>query len=110
MGLEKTPKQWLEGIMQPIYKKGNKRHPLNYRGIALLNTVSKIYETVMYNRIYTWCEENGIVQEEQGGFRDERGCVDQIFILCSILKSRRNKLTYCCYIYLKKTYDTVWRT
>merc|ERR1712039_1034823 len=47
--LEKTPKQWLEGIMHPIYKKGDKRDPLNYRGIALLNTISKIYESILHN-------------------------------------------------------------
>merc|ERR1719273_111544 len=108
--LEKSPKQWLEGIMHPIYKKGDKRDPLNYRGIALLNTISKIYEAILNNRLYRWCEDNDIILEEQGGFREERGCADQIFILSSILKSRKKKKTYCCYIDLKKAYDTVWRT
>ena len=52
----------------------------------------------------------GIIQEEQGGFRPERGCPEQIFILKSILKRRKYGTTYCCYIDVKKAYDSVWRT
>merc|ERR1711994_814369 len=105
--LEKTPRQWLEGIMHPIYKKGDKRDPLNHRGIALLNTTSKIYEAILYNRIYKWCENKGIILEEQGGVREERGCIDLIFVPSSILNSRKRKKTYCCYIDLKKAYETL---
>ena len=106
---EETPKQWLEGILYPIYKKGDKRDPLNYMEIALLNTMSKIYEAILQKRINKWSEENGIIQEEQGGVREERGCVDQICALISTLNSRKEKKTYCCYINLKKAHDTVWK-
>ena len=90
---EKTPKQWLEEILHPIYKKGDKRDPLNYRGIALLNTTSKIYEAILHKRLNKWCEEKEIILEEQGGFREERGCTDQIYVLSSLLESRRKKKT-----------------
>ena len=47
--------------------------------------------------------------EEQGGFRPGRGCADQLFVLTSILKSRKRKRTYCCFIDVRKAYDRVWR-
>ena len=50
---EDTPKEWLEGIMFPLYKKGDKRNPYNYRGITLLCVVSKIYNSTI-NNIYTY--------------------------------------------------------
>ena len=106
---ERVPEQWLEGIIFPIYKQGDKRDPYNYRGISLLSVVSKIYEMVLYRRLGEWCEKMGVIREEQGGFRAGRGCVDQIFILDTLLNSRGRRRTYCCFIDIKKAYDTVWR-
>ena len=56
-----------------------------------------------------WCEDNNIIVQEEGGFRAGRWCVDQIFVLNSILKQRKDKNTYCCFIDLKKAFDRVWR-
>ena len=106
---ERVPEQWLEGIIFPLYKQGDKRDPYNYRGISLLSVVSKIYEMVLYRRLDEWCERRGIIREEQGGFRAGRGCVDQIFVLDTLLNSRGRRRTYCCFIDIKKAYDTVWR-
>ena len=94
----------------PIHKEGDKRNPGNYRGISLLSIVGKIYAAVLQERLSKWCEKNGIIVEEQGGFRPGRGCADQIYVLMSIIKNRRGKKTYCCFIDLRKAYDRVWRT
>ena len=51
---EKSPKQWLQGILHPIYKKGEKRTTLNYRGIALLNCMAKLYEAILQKRLDEW--------------------------------------------------------
>ena len=71
--------------------------------------VSKIYAIVLYRRLDEWCEKMGVIREEQGGFRAGRGCVDQIFVLDTILRRRGYRRTYCCFIDIKKAYDTVWR-
>ena len=66
---EKVPEQWLEGVIFPLYKQGDRRDPYNYRGITLLNAFSKVFETVLYRRLVKWCEGEGIIMEEQGGFK-----------------------------------------
>ena len=106
---ESIPKDWIDGIIFPIYKNGDKRNPLNYRGITLLSMVSKVYTGVLSMRLTKWCEENKILGEEQGGFRTKRGCIDQIFVLEGILNQRKKNNTYCCFIDLKKAFDRVWR-
>ena len=40
--LEQVPKDWMQGVIFPLYKEGDSRDPLNYRGITLLSTVAGI--------------------------------------------------------------------
>jgi hypothetical protein len=44
------PERLKYAIVKPIYKKGDKNDMTNYRPISLLITVSKILETVVFNR------------------------------------------------------------
>ena len=39
-----------EGIIHPIHKGGDKNNPKNYRGITLINILSKIYSQLILNR------------------------------------------------------------
>merc|ERR1711994_154074 len=104
---EIAPNQWLTGIQHPLYKSGEKRDPLNYRGIMLLNVTSKLYESILEKRLGSWVEKKKIIKEEQGGFRKNRGCPDQIFTLSSLLDKRKKKITFCSYIDLKKAFDSI---
>ncbi|NRA93460.1 MAG: reverse transcriptase family protein, partial [Psychroserpens sp.] len=107
--LETIPEDWMKGMIFPIYKDGDRRDPLNYRGITLLSVVSKVYTSILNERLSKWCEKNNIIVEEQGGFRKGRSCTDQIFVLAGLLNKRRDKKTFCCFIDLRKAYDRVWR-
>lgn len=49
--LEKVGESWREGIISPIFKKGDRSKEKNYRGITLLNTAYKIYAMVLENRL-----------------------------------------------------------
>jgi hypothetical protein len=46
---EKIPSEWTEGILCPIYKKGDRKQCNNYRGISLLNITYKIFAVLLYN-------------------------------------------------------------
>ncbi len=37
------PKQWRQGLIVSLYKKGDAEDPGNYRGITLLNVVGKLF-------------------------------------------------------------------
>jgi hypothetical protein len=70
--LERIPKDWARGLIFPLFKDGDNRVPDNYRGITLLSVVGKIYTSVLNKRVTTWCETNGVLSEEQAGFRPSR--------------------------------------
>jgi len=49
---ETVPKQWREGLIVNLFKKGDKEDPGNYRGITLLSMVGKVFCKVINNS--TW--------------------------------------------------------
>ena len=55
-------------------------------------------------------DRQGILQEEQAGFRVNRSCMDNVFMLNELVQGRlrENKLTYTFFSYVQKAYDTVW--
>jgi hypothetical protein len=52
-----------------IFKNGDKNYTSNYRPISLLTSFSKIFEKVIYKRLYQHINNNHILVDEQFGFR-----------------------------------------
>ena len=48
------------GILHPIFNSGNTNDPNSYRGIMVCNSISKLYATILDERIHTWAESNNI--------------------------------------------------
>ena len=70
------------GVIIPLFKKGDKSDPNNYRGICLLPILSRILGRILATRIRKWAEEMKLLDENQAGFRTGRSTADatQIFI------------------------------
>ena len=89
------PKAWGEGIIVPIFKGGDKDDAHNYRGITLINILSKIYSQVLLNRLTNWSDRENKISNNQFGFQKGKSTVDCIFIFSSIISktlSTGNKL------------------
>ena len=52
----------------PIYKGGPKDLCTNYRPISLLPPINKIFEKLIYSRLYTYLEQNSMLSIHQCGF------------------------------------------
>ena len=107
------PSDWGKGIINPIPKSStmDPRDPLSYRGITLASAMYKIYCAVLNKRLSKWVENNGILVDEQNGFRKGRSTVDHISSLSNLINTRKKaKLsTYCAFVDFKKAYDYVDR-
>ena len=76
----------------PIYKKGERDDLINYRPISLLSNVSKVFEKIIFNRLYKFIDKYGILDSMQFGFRPKHSTVDAVTLLVSdILKPLNNK-------------------
>ena len=52
----------------PIFKSGDKSSVSNYRHVALLSTISKVFEKVVYKHILNFLMENALIYKFQSGF------------------------------------------
>ena len=57
------PDKSSEGLIIPVFKKGNACDPQNYRGITLLSCFSKLFSAVLTNRLNVWIESNNKVSD-----------------------------------------------
>ena len=55
--------------LKPMFKKGSKTAPKNYRPISLLPLVSKIIEKVIRDQTQSFLDKNDIIYRYQSGFR-----------------------------------------
>jgi len=79
-------------LIKPIYKSGDKSFPSNYRPISLLPVLSKIFEKVIYKRLFDHLNSNVILNEHQHGFRSEVSTENASYkLLIEILTALNNK-------------------
>ena len=107
------PDIWNKGLIKPFPKDTgmDKRLPLNYRGICLTITISKIYSSILNTRLLEYLETHEKLIDEQNGFRKLRSCIDHLYVLTSIIRNRKTQglSTYVCYIDFAKAFDKVDR-
>ncbi|XP_076031278.1 uncharacterized protein LOC143019503 [Oratosquilla oratoria] len=106
----RVPEDWSSACIVPLYKgKGDKCECSNFRGISLLSVVGKAYGRILIERIRRGTE--GVIGEEQCGFRTGRGCVDQIFVVRQICEKAigKGKDVFWAFMDLEKAYDRVDR-
>ena len=76
----KLPESWTEGIIIPVFKKGNDSLPEIYRGITLVSCLAKLLTSVINQRLCKWAEANDKLSDAQFGFRKNRSTVDAIYL------------------------------
>lgn len=106
---KKIPEDWRIAVILPIFKKGDKRMCGNYRGISLLSTVEKVYESIIERKIRTIVEER--LEDSQSGFRKGHSVHDHIFSIRQVIEKtlKHDREAYICYLDLEKAFDRVKR-
>jgi len=74
----KIPTEWKTANIVPIFKKGDKSNPGNYRPVSLTCVCSKLLEHVIYSHVFSHLKKYNILSEEQHGFQQNRSCETQL--------------------------------
>ena len=107
---EKTfPKSLKIAKVVAVHKKGNVGDINNYRPIAILPILSKIFESVLKERLVTFFEINKLFVAEQFGFRTNKSTIQAILnVVDNVLKGfEEGRITNITLIDLTKAFDTV---
>lgn len=98
------------GLVDNDSQKGSPLDPENYRGIALVNCLLKVFTQIILSRLTEWTESEAVLPESQSGFRPRRGCIDNVFVLTSLihinLRLKRRKV-FAAFIDFKRAFDSV---
>ena len=79
------PRNWQISTLTPIHKKGPKDCTTNYRGIAVSNSLCKIFCSILNNRLVKYLEKHNIIPENQIGFRHGHRTADHVLTLKTII-------------------------
>ena len=95
--------------VNPLHKKESKLDHRNYRPISLLSVVSKIFEKLIYKRIYFYLDQKKLIYSKQFGFRANYSTNHAIISLTEHIRKLLDKGDYVCGVFvdLEKAFDTV---
>ena len=93
----------------PILKANSKQEINNYRPISLLPTFNKIFEKLMYRRVFDFLHKNDVIFEHQFGFQRNKSTNQAILdIYSNLIESIEKKKFSCCILLdFAKAFDTV---
>ena len=74
----KIPSKWKRAEVKPIFKKGKKTEPGNYRPVSLTSVVCKIFESFVRDALCSHLINNDLLSSDQFGFCKGRSCVTQL--------------------------------
>ena len=106
----KFPSEWKKTNVVPIHKKGDKQILKNYRPISLLPITGKIFERLLYDRMFEFFTENNLISDNQSGFKPGDSCINQLLsIIYEIYQSFDDNLEVrAVFLDISKAFDKVW--
>ncbi len=107
------PEQWRCTEIFLLYKgKGDLADPGSYRGIALMESMLKLYERLLFHRLSRWAHARGLIPDCQFGFRPRSSTLDAVFVFFSLIVKYvwvRGEKLFVCLIDFQKAFPSVNR-
>src|SRR6266496_3704942 len=104
-----VPADWKDAGITPLFKKGKKSDPQNYRPISLTSLVCKVLESLIKDSILSHLNKFSLIRSSQHGFTKNRSCLTNLLEfmeeVTSTLDSR--KPVDIIYLDFAKAFDKV---
>ena len=82
-----VPDDWKTADVTPIFKKGDRSTPANYRPISLTAVCCKVMEHILHSQVMKHIDFHNILSDNQHGFRKKRSCESQLILTIQDLAS-----------------------
>ena len=99
------PSDFKKAVVHPTHKKERKTEKSNYRQISILLNLSKIYERLLYDQMYTYFDKCFV--KHQCGFRKGYDAQHSLLVMIEKMKEARDKNKVCAAVLtdLTKAFD-----
>ena len=103
------PTEWKTANVTPLFKKGDKSKPGNYRPVSLTSQVCKVMESLIRDEVIKHMDINKFLSEYQHGFVTKRSCVTNLLNVLDSWTKALDKKNPVDTIYLDfaKAFDSV---
>ena len=103
------PKILKIGKITPVFKKGDSDIFDNYRPISMLPIFGKIFEKIIYSRLYSFLISKNVIYDKQFGFRKKHSTAHAVNYSVNKILSELEKTNHVIGIFLdlSKAFDTI---
>ena len=106
------PDIWKRSNIIPVHKKNDKQLVNNYRPISLLPIFGKIFEKIIFNKIYSFLLEEKLLNPNLSGFRTSDACINQLLAITNEIFEAFNcnpsLEVRSVFLDIFKAFDEVW--
>ncbi|KAK4816253.1 hypothetical protein QYF61_013887 [Mycteria americana] len=104
-----VPVDWRLANVTPIFKKGRKEDPGNYRPVSLTSVPGKLMEQMILSAITQHVEDNQGIKPSQHGFRKGRSCLTNLISFYDKVTRLvdEGKAVDVVYLGFSKAFDTI---
>jgi hypothetical protein len=106
---ETVPSGFKQARVKPLFKKGSRLDPGNYRPVSILSVLSKILERAVNGQLNEYLNSRGLLYEFQSGFRGKYSTDTCLMNLSDYVKGEISRGNYVgmVMIDLQKAFDCV---
>lgn len=96
----KIPATWKSSTTILIYKKGPGDDPSNFRPIALMSCLYKLFTSILSARVSNFAINNNLLSSQQKSARPSEGCHEHTFTLQSVVADCKRNRKNCFFAWL----------
>ena len=103
------PSTWKQANITPLFKKGSRLDPSNYRPVSLTSIVCKLMESIIKDTIVSHLEKYNLINANQHGFVKNKSCTTNLMEAIDLLSYNLWKKIPSDVVFLDfaKAFDTV---